>query len=56
MIPPFPGYDLVLEILDECHLSFVACFDAFYPTSSLKWNCLCDLLGQMDRGPCIPAC
>ncbi|XP_070133334.1 E3 ubiquitin-protein ligase highwire [Drosophila bipectinata] len=44
------GYVLVLEILDECHLSFVACFDAFYPTSSLKWNCLCDLLAQMDRG------
>nr|XP_032288913.1 E3 ubiquitin-protein ligase highwire [Drosophila virilis] len=44
------GYALVLEILDECHLSFVACFDAFYPTSSLKWNCLCDLLAQMDRG------
>lgn len=46
----FLGYILVLEILDECHLSFVACFDAFYPTSSLKWNCLCDLLAQMDRG------
>ncbi|ALC49441.1 hiw [Drosophila busckii] len=44
------GYALVLEILDECHLSFVACFDAFYPTASLKWNCLCDLLAQMDRG------
>ncbi|KMZ09796.1 uncharacterized protein Dsimw501_GD15825 [Drosophila simulans] len=44
------GYELSLEILDECHLSFVACFDAFYPTSSLKWNCLCDLLAQMDRG------
>lgn len=28
----------------------MACFDAFYPTSSLKWNCLCDLLAQMDRG------
>ncbi|XP_030378381.1 E3 ubiquitin-protein ligase highwire [Scaptodrosophila lebanonensis] len=44
------GFALVLEILEECHLSFVACFDAFYPTSSLKWNCLCDLLAQMDRG------
>lgn len=40
---------MVLEILEECHISFVACFDAFYPTSSLKWNCLCDLLSQMDK-------
>ncbi|XP_055913946.1 E3 ubiquitin-protein ligase highwire isoform X3 [Eupeodes corollae] len=44
------GYRMVLEILEECHTSFVACFDAFYPTSSLKWNCLCDLLSQMDLG------
>lgn len=40
---------MVKEILEECHNSFVACFDAFYPTSSLKWNCLCDLLSQMDK-------
>ncbi|XP_067640218.1 E3 ubiquitin-protein ligase highwire isoform X3 [Eurosta solidaginis] len=43
------GFSMVLEILEECHISFVACFDAFYPTSSLKWNCLCDLLSQMDK-------
>ncbi|XP_054087808.1 E3 ubiquitin-protein ligase highwire isoform X1 [Zeugodacus cucurbitae] len=43
------GFAMVLEILEECHISFVACFDAFYPTSSLKWNCLCDLLSQMDK-------
>lgn len=45
----FLGFAMVLEILEECHISFVACFDAFYPTSSLKWNCLCDLLSQMDK-------
>ncbi|XP_037938854.1 E3 ubiquitin-protein ligase highwire [Teleopsis dalmanni] len=43
------GLAMVLEILEECHISFVACFDAFYPTSSLKWNCLCGLLSQMDK-------
>ncbi|XP_054731353.1 E3 ubiquitin-protein ligase highwire isoform X3 [Anastrepha obliqua] len=43
------GFAMAFEILEECHISFVACFDAFYPTSSLKWNCLCDLLSQMDK-------
>ncbi|XP_011290756.1 E3 ubiquitin-protein ligase highwire [Musca domestica] len=40
---------MALEILDECHISFVACFGVFYPTSTLKWNCLCDLLSEMDK-------
>lgn len=36
-------------ILEECHNTFVACFHAFYPTAYLKWNCLCDLLSDMDK-------
>ncbi|XP_074650729.1 E3 ubiquitin-protein ligase MYCBP2-like [Tubulanus polymorphus] len=36
------------QILEECHETFVACFHAFYPTGSLKWLCLCDLLNLID--------
>lgn len=36
--------------MDECNNTFVSCFNAFYPTSFLKWDCLCDLLLQMDSG------
>lgn len=41
-------------ILDECHQTFVACFHAFYPTAYLKWNCLCDLLSEIDKVRCFP--
>lgn len=44
------GCAMLNEILEECHNTFVSCFNAFYPTSTLKWNCLCDLLTQMDKG------
>lgn len=44
------GYDATMEILDECHTSFLSCFNAFYPTNTLKWNCLCDLLMKKDKG------
>lgn len=37
------------SILEECHNTFVACFHAFYPTAYLKWNCLCDLLCEIDK-------
>lgn len=43
------GYDLTMEILDECHTTFLSCFNAFYPTNTLKWNCLCDLLMKKDK-------
>lgn len=43
------GLNLLNEVYDECHTTFVSCYNAFYPTSTLKWNCLCDLLMQMDR-------
>ncbi|KAL4230611.1 E3 ubiquitin-protein ligase mycbp2 [Mactra antiquata] len=36
------------EILNECHLTFRSCFHAFYPTGTLKWLCLCDLLQHLD--------
>lgn len=42
------GYDSTMEILDECHTTFLSCFNAFYPTNTLKWNCLCDLLMKKD--------
>ena len=36
------------DILNECHLTFRSCFHAFYPTGTLKWLCLCDLLQNLD--------
>ncbi|XP_048243746.1 E3 ubiquitin-protein ligase MYCBP2-like isoform X7 [Haliotis rufescens] len=36
------------EILYECHQTFRTCFHAFYPTGTLKWWCLCDLLCQAE--------
>lgn len=39
-----------LAILDECHQTFVACFNAFFPTATLKGNVLWDLLRQADGG------
>lgn len=43
------GYEATMEILDECHTTFLSCFNAFYPTNTLKWNCLCDLLMKKDK-------
>ncbi|KAK9703659.1 PHR domain [Popillia japonica] len=49
---PKPKCELYVKmlngILDECHNTFVACFHAFYPTTYLKWTCLCDLLTDID--------
>lgn len=41
-------HQLEEEVLNECHITFRACFHAFYPTGNLKWLCLCDLLGMLD--------
>lgn len=46
----FLATPLVFNIMEECNNTFVSCFNAFYPTSYLKWDCLCDLLSQMDKG------
>ncbi|XP_024084698.1 E3 ubiquitin-protein ligase MYCBP2 isoform X3 [Cimex lectularius] len=40
---------LVEDIMNECHHTFVACFHAFYPTAYLKWTALCDLLASINR-------
>lgn len=42
-------FKMMNSILEECHGTFVACFHAFYPTSYLKWTCLCDLLGDIEK-------
>ncbi|KAK6172343.1 hypothetical protein SNE40_016020 [Patella caerulea] len=36
------------DILNECHKTFSSCFHAFYPTGTLKWWCLCDLLCRTE--------
>ncbi|KAJ8916891.1 hypothetical protein NQ315_013359 [Exocentrus adspersus] len=41
--------DMMNEILEDCHNTFVACFHAFYPTVYLKWNCLCNLLEEINK-------
>lgn len=43
------GYEITTDILDECHTTFLSCFHVFYPTSTLKWNCLCELLAQEEK-------
>ncbi|GAB6023050.1 hypothetical protein CHUAL_007142 [Chamberlinius hualienensis] len=37
-----------MTLLEECHTTFVACFHVFYPTSQLKWACLCELLASIE--------
>ena len=39
---------LMERIMQECHRTFVKSFQAFYPTASLKWTCLCDLLNWIE--------
>lgn len=41
--------EMLNSVLDECHTTFVSCFHAFYPTSYLKWTCLCDLLSDVSK-------
>lgn len=43
------GFEFIMDIFDECHTTFLSCFNAFYPTNVLKWNCLCDLLMKRDK-------
>lgn len=47
------GYEVAMEILDECHTAFLSCFNVFYPTSNLKRNCLCELLAQEEKVRCL---
>lgn len=32
------GYDTTMEILDECHLTFLSCFNAFYREFTLLYS------------------
>ena len=48
-IPPEAAFQsLAKSIVQECHATFTACFHAFFPTASLKWACLCELLGLLE--------
>ncbi|NXD08304.1 MYCB2 ligase, partial [Nothocercus nigrocapillus] len=40
---------LLEAVLQECHNTFTACFHSFYPTPTLQWACLCDLLNCLDQ-------
>lgn len=35
-------------VLEESHETFLSCYHAFYPSASLKWRGLCDLLLTID--------
>lgn len=37
------------QIVLETHNSFAACFHVFYPTATLKWTILCELLDQIQK-------
>lgn len=34
----------ISQIMDESHETFLSCYHSFYPSSSLRWRALCDLL------------
>lgn len=36
--------ELTNSVLKECHETITACYHAFFPTPTLKWNHLCSLL------------
>ncbi|XP_046440285.1 E3 ubiquitin-protein ligase MYCBP2-like isoform X2 [Daphnia pulex] len=49
-LPCNSTYMVMLEqVAKETHDSFVACFHVFYPTASLKWTILCELLDQIQK-------
>lgn len=39
---------LIKQILNECHMSFMSCYHAFYPSTTLRWRGLCDLLLSLE--------
>ncbi|XP_063374022.1 E3 ubiquitin-protein ligase MYCBP2 [Cydia amplana] len=47
--------EMTNSILQECHETITACFHAFFPTPSLKWNHLCSLLFYVKDGVVPPA-
>ena len=36
------------SLLQDAHLTYVSCFQAFYPTGALKWVCLCSMLSTLE--------
>ncbi|CAG0913072.1 unnamed protein product [Notodromas monacha] len=40
-----PHHTLCAAILDECLATYSECFHAFYPSTKLKWDLLCNVLG-----------
>ena len=40
------------SLLQDAHLTYVSCFQAFYPTGPLKWVCLCSLLSTLETQGC----
>ncbi len=41
----------ICQIMEESHETFLSCYHAFYPTSSLRWRGLCDLLLNNNHSP-----
>ena len=40
---------MIDKLMSESHNSFVACFHVFYPTASLKWSIICELLDYVNK-------
>ncbi|CAH0578389.1 unnamed protein product [Chrysodeixis includens] len=47
--------DLTSSILKEAHDTITACFHAFFPTPTLKWNHLCSMLYNVKDGVVPPS-
>ncbi len=51
-VDPAPFVAMVEQVVSESHETFVACFHVFYPTATLKWAILCELLNQVEKVRC----
>ncbi|KAJ8737325.1 hypothetical protein PYW07_000596 [Mythimna separata] len=47
--------ELTTSILKEAHDTITACFHAFFPTPTLKWNHLCSMLYHVKEGVVPPS-
>lgn len=43
------GAAMQMTLLEECEATFMACYHAFYPSTTLKWRGLCELLVDPAR-------
>ncbi|RWS17339.1 E3 ubiquitin-protein ligase MYCBP2-like isoform X4 [Dinothrombium tinctorium] len=39
---------LLNQVMGECQQAFMSCYQAFYPSPTLRWRALCDLLLTLD--------